>query len=267
MENGAFLPTTGITLVNQVLNESASSQDIGVFFSDSNITTNGIENSAILLNNSGTGGINILSTGDSTIVTDGDSSRGLWGNSSAGGSVTLTQEGAMNSLAPFSEGGTNRPTNSITTDGEFAHGLWSLNSSGIGDTFSQMTGYALIELNGLGSSGVYARNLETSSGNTTAIQADNSSIIGRGDSIEGIQASNIGLIGNALAEQSRNGLIDLIGQDVFGIIAETDGAVMPWQFGHPANPEIHRRTTAEEIWRDTSGIVDAVVLGPLNKDR
>ena len=32
---------------------------------------------------------------------------------------------------------------------------------------------------------------------------------------------------------------------------------MPWQFGHPANPEIYRRTTAEEIWRDTNGIVDA----------
>jgi cysteine synthase A len=45
------------------------------------------------------------------------------------------------------------------------------------------------------------------------------------------------------------------------IIAETKGAVMPWQFGHPANPEIHRRTTAEEIWRDTNGIVDAVVIG------
>jgi cysteine synthase len=45
------------------------------------------------------------------------------------------------------------------------------------------------------------------------------------------------------------------------IIAATDKAVMPWQFGHPANPEIHRRTTAKEIWRDTNGIVDAVVLG------
>lgn len=45
------------------------------------------------------------------------------------------------------------------------------------------------------------------------------------------------------------------------IIAETDNAVMPWQFGHPANPEIHRKTTAEEIWRDTNGVVDAVVLG------
>jgi cysteine synthase A len=45
------------------------------------------------------------------------------------------------------------------------------------------------------------------------------------------------------------------------IIAATPMAVMPWQFGHPANPEIHRRTTAEEIWRDTNGVIDAVVLG------
>lgn len=45
------------------------------------------------------------------------------------------------------------------------------------------------------------------------------------------------------------------------IVAETEKAVMPWQFGHPANPEIHRRTTAEEIWRDTNGVIDAVVLG------
>jgi len=45
------------------------------------------------------------------------------------------------------------------------------------------------------------------------------------------------------------------------IVAATDSAVMPWQFGHPANPDIHRRTTAEEIWADTDGVVDAVVLG------
>lgn len=36
---------------------------------------------------------------------------------------------------------------------------------------------------------------------------------------------------------------------------------MPNQFGNPANPEIHRRTTAEEIWRDTDGQVDFVVAG------
>ena len=36
---------------------------------------------------------------------------------------------------------------------------------------------------------------------------------------------------------------------------------MPQQFNNPANPEIHRRTTAEEIWRDTDGKVDMVVAG------
>ncbi|MBU1741689.1 MAG: cysteine synthase A [Proteobacteria bacterium] len=45
------------------------------------------------------------------------------------------------------------------------------------------------------------------------------------------------------------------------IVAETTGAFMPDQFSNPANPEIHRQTTAEEIWRDTGGEVDAVVAG------
>lgn len=38
-------------------------------------------------------------------------------------------------------------------------------------------------------------------------------------------------------------------------------AFMPQQFNNPANPEIHRRTTAEELWRDTGGKIDAVVSG------
>jgi len=45
------------------------------------------------------------------------------------------------------------------------------------------------------------------------------------------------------------------------IVAKTDGAVMPQQFENPANPAIHRKTTAEEIWRDTDGQVDAIVAG------
>ncbi|MFI5122535.1 MAG: cysteine synthase A [Vicinamibacteria bacterium] len=39
------------------------------------------------------------------------------------------------------------------------------------------------------------------------------------------------------------------------------GAFMPQQFSNPANPEIHRRTTAEEIWSDLDGEVDALVTG------
>ena len=45
------------------------------------------------------------------------------------------------------------------------------------------------------------------------------------------------------------------------ILAETPGAYMPDQFSNPANPEVHRRTTAEEIWRDTDGKVDILVAG------
>jgi cysteine synthase len=45
------------------------------------------------------------------------------------------------------------------------------------------------------------------------------------------------------------------------ILAETPGAVMLQQFKNPANPEIHRQTTAEEIWSDTGGDVDVFVAG------
>jgi cysteine synthase A len=45
------------------------------------------------------------------------------------------------------------------------------------------------------------------------------------------------------------------------LVRSLPDAFMPQQFQNPANPEIHRRTTAEEIWRDTDGAVDVVVSG------
>jgi cysteine synthase A len=45
------------------------------------------------------------------------------------------------------------------------------------------------------------------------------------------------------------------------LVADTPGAFMPQQFRNPANPDVHRRTTAEEIWRDTEGMVDIFVAG------
>lgn len=45
------------------------------------------------------------------------------------------------------------------------------------------------------------------------------------------------------------------------LLAQYPNSVMPQQFDNPANPEIHRITTAEEIWNDTDGKVDAVISG------
>jgi cysteine synthase A len=45
------------------------------------------------------------------------------------------------------------------------------------------------------------------------------------------------------------------------LVEETENAFMPQQFRNPANPQIHRETTAEEIWRDTDGNVDILVAG------
>lgn len=45
------------------------------------------------------------------------------------------------------------------------------------------------------------------------------------------------------------------------MLAENADWVMPQQFNNPANPDIHRRTTAEEIWNDTDGGVDVVISG------
>ncbi len=45
------------------------------------------------------------------------------------------------------------------------------------------------------------------------------------------------------------------------IVKSTPNSFMPQQFKNPANPEIHRQTTAEEIWRDTDGQIDILVCG------
>jgi len=45
------------------------------------------------------------------------------------------------------------------------------------------------------------------------------------------------------------------------LLKEHPKSFMPQQFSNPANPEIHRRTTAEEIWQDTNGLVDMLVAG------
>ncbi|WP_114376923.1 cysteine synthase A [Elioraea thermophila] len=59
------------------------------------------------------------------------------------------------------------------------------------------------------------------------------------------------------AEQGMRGAI----AEAERILAETPNSFMPRQFDNPANPEIHARTTAEEIWADTGGEVDAIVGG------
>ncbi len=59
------------------------------------------------------------------------------------------------------------------------------------------------------------------------------------------------------AEKGMKGAIEKAAE----IVSQTDGAFMPQQFENPANPGIHRKTTAEEIWADTGGRVDAMVAG------
>lgn len=59
------------------------------------------------------------------------------------------------------------------------------------------------------------------------------------------------------AEQGMTGAINKANE----IVESTEGAFMPQQFKNPANPQIHRQTTAEEIWSDTDGKVDIVVSG------
>src|SRR5437764_1369057 len=62
------------------------------------------------------------------------------------------------------------------------------------------------------------------------------------------------------AEKGMNGAIKRAEE----LLAEHGGepkAFIPQQFKNPANPEVHRKTTAEEIWRDTGGAIDILVSG------
>ncbi|MHC4488150.1 MAG: cysteine synthase A [Planctomycetota bacterium] len=59
------------------------------------------------------------------------------------------------------------------------------------------------------------------------------------------------------AEEGMTGAINKASE----ILKETDGAFMPQQFENPANPQIHRETTAEEVWKDTDGLVDIFIAG------
>ncbi|MGB0582551.1 MAG: PLP-dependent cysteine synthase family protein, partial [Limisphaerales bacterium] len=45
------------------------------------------------------------------------------------------------------------------------------------------------------------------------------------------------------------------------LAAETENSWIPQQFANPANPEIHRQTTAEELWEDTDGKIDILIAG------
>ncbi len=57
--------------------------------------------------------------------------------------------------------------------------------------------------------------------------------------------------------EGMRGAIDRAGE----LVAETPDSFMPQQFENPANPAVHRATTAEEIWADTDGAVDVFVAG------
>jgi cysteine synthase A len=59
------------------------------------------------------------------------------------------------------------------------------------------------------------------------------------------------------AEEGMTGAVNRASE----IVEKTDGAFMPQQFKNPANPQVHRETTAEEIWDDTDGAVDIFISG------
>jgi len=71
----------------------------------------------------------------------------------------------------------------------------------------------------------------------------------------------LGLLGAELVlTPAEDGMVGAI-KKANEIVEKTDGAFLPQQFENPANPQIHRETTAEEIWQDTDGAVDIFVAG------
>jgi cysteine synthase A len=65
---------------------------------------------------------------------------------------------------------------------------------------------------------------------------------------------------NLVLTPAEKGLTGAI-EEARKLAAARPGAFMPNQFENPANPEIHRRTTAEEVWRDTGGQIDIFIAG------
>jgi len=59
------------------------------------------------------------------------------------------------------------------------------------------------------------------------------------------------------AEEGMTGAVNKANE----LVEQTEGAFMPQQFKNPANPQIHKETTAEEIWQDTDGQVDVFIAG------
>jgi cysteine synthase A len=71
----------------------------------------------------------------------------------------------------------------------------------------------------------------------------------------------LALLGAEVVLTPKEGGINAALQKANELVREIPNAVMPMQFDNPANPEIHRRTTAEEIWNDTGGNVDVIISG------
>ena len=81
------------------------------------------------------------------------------------------------------------------------------------------------------------------------------------DSVSGERRSLLGMLGaEVVLTPGAEGMKGAVAK-ARELLQDDPACFMPQQFENPANPEIHRRTTAEEIWADTGGRVDALVCG------